>query len=195
MTLASKITLSRLFCAPIFAVLAIIYGQSVKSGAPDEAIRWWAVGIFIVASLSDALDGYIARHYDQRSKFGAFWDPIADKALLITGIITLTIIPWGQCEGGGWQIPIWFTLLMITRDIIIIVGIRILHYFKAHVPIHPHWTGKVCTVTQMILLGWVMLKIIPYPPFYPTIAAAIFTTWSGIEYFRQGLHMLKNRPR
>jgi len=186
MTLASKITLGRLFCAPIFAVLAIYYGESVKAEAPLEIIRWWAVGVFILASLSDALDGYLARKYNQRSKFGAFMDPFADKVLLLTGIIVLTFVPWGT----GWHIPIWFTALMIARDIIIIVGIWILHYFNSHVPIRPHWTGKVCTVTQMILLGWVMLKIIPFSPLYPTIAATIFTVWSGIEYFREGLRQL-----
>ena len=79
---------------------------------------------------------------------------------------------------------------MIARDIIIIVGIWILHYFNSHVPIKPHWSGKVCTFTQMLLLGWVMLKVIPFSPIYPTILATIFTIWSGIEYFRQGLHML-----
>ncbi|MCP5536685.1 MAG: CDP-alcohol phosphatidyltransferase family protein [Akkermansiaceae bacterium] len=186
MTLASKITLGRLFCAPVFAVLAVYYGESVKAGTPNETIRWWAVGVFIFAAVSDGIDGYIARHFNQRSKFGAFMDPFADKTLLLTGIVFLTFVPWGE----GWHIPIWFTALMIARDIIIIVGIWILHYFNSHVPIRPHWTGKVCTVTQMVLLGWVMLKIIPLDPLYPTIAATLFTVWSGIEYFRQGLHML-----
>ena len=186
-TLASKITLGRLFCAPVFAVLAVYYGDSVKSGTPNELIRWLAVGIFTLASASDALDGYLARHYDQKSKFGAFMDPFADKTLLLTGVVFLTFIPWGE----GWNIPWWFTTLMITRDIIIIAGIWILHYLNKHVPIKPHWTGKVCTVTQMILLGWVMLKIIPLSPIYPTILASIFTLWSGIEYFRQGLKQLK----
>ncbi|MGB0991749.1 MAG: CDP-diacylglycerol--glycerol-3-phosphate 3-phosphatidyltransferase [Akkermansiaceae bacterium] len=188
MTLASKITLTRLLMAPVFAVLAVYYGETVKAGSPNETFRYWAVGVFIFASASDALDGYIARRYNQRSKFGAFMDPFADKTLLLTGIVFLTFVPWGD----GWSIPIWFTALMIARDIIIIGGIWILHYFNSHVPIKPHWTGKVCTVTQMILLGWVMLKIIPFDPLYPTIAAAIFTLWSGIEYFRQGLHMLKD---
>jgi len=185
-TLASKITLMRILMAPIFAVLAVYYGESVKSGEPNEAIRWWAVGVFIFAAISDGIDGYIARHWDQDSKFGAFMDPFADKTLLLTGIVFLTFVPWGE----GWQIPIWFTALMITRDIIIIAGIWILHYLNHQVPIKPHWTGKVCTVTQMILLGWVMLKFIPLDPLYPTIAATIFTAWSGIEYFRQGLLQL-----
>jgi len=187
-TLATKITLFRLFLAPIFAVLAVYYGETVKAGAPDERLRWWAVGIFIFASSTDALDGYIARRYDQRSKFGAFMDPFADKTLLLTGIVFLTFVPWGE----DWYIPIWFTALMIVRDIIIIGGIWILHYFNSHVPIRPHWTGKVCTVTQMILLGWVMLKFIPFDPLYPTIAATIFTIWSGVEYFREGLRQLQD---
>lgn len=188
MTLASKITLMRLLMAPVFAVLAVYYGETVKAGNPDESLRWWAVGVFIFASLSDAVDGYIARRYNQRSKFGAFMDPFADKTLLLTGIVFLTFLPWGE----GWNIPIWFTALMILRDIIIIGGIWILHYFNSHVPIRPHWSGKICTVTQMILLGWVMLKIIPLSPIYPTIAATIFTVWSGIEYFREGLRQLNH---
>lgn len=167
-------------------MLAVYYGESIKAGKANETIRWWAVGIFIVAALSDGIDGYIARHFNQRSKFGAFIDPMADKTLLLTGIVFLTFIPWGD----GWHIPIWFTALMIARDIIIILGIWVLHYFNSHVPIKPHWSGKVCTFTQMLLLGWVMLKVIPLSPIYPTILATIFTVWSGIEYFRQGLHML-----
>ena len=115
MTLASKISVGRLLCAPVFAVLAIYYGESIKAGQANETIRWWAVGVFIIASLSDFVDGYIARHFNQRSKFGAFIDPLADKTLLLTGIVFLTFIPWGE----AWHIPIWFTALMIARDIII----------------------------------------------------------------------------
>lgn len=188
MTLASKISLMRLFLAPVFAALAVYYGETVKAGAPDERLRWCAVGVFIFASLTDAVDGFIARRFNQRSQFGAFIDPFADKTLLLTGIVFLTFVPWGE----GWHIPIWFTTLMIIRDIIIVGGICILHYFNSHVPIQPHWTGKVCTLTQMVLLGWVMLKIIPLDPIYPTVAAAVFTVWSGVEYFREGLRQLQN---
>lgn len=190
MTLASKITLSRLLCAPVFAVLAIYYGQSIQTGTPNELLRWFAVGIFTIAAASDGIDGYIARKLRQSSQLGACIDPIADKTLLLTGIITLTIAPWGD----NWRIPLWFTLIMIIRDIIIIVGICILYYVNKHVPIKPHWTGKVCTVTQMVLLGWVMLKLIPLSPIYPTILATIFTIWSGTEYFREGLRQIRKTP-
>lgn len=190
MTLASKITVSRLLCAPIFAALAFFYGQGVQADMPKEALRWLAVAVFTLAAASDGIDGYVARRFNQYSKLGAFIDPIADKTLLLTAIISLTIIPWGD----DWSIPLWFTLLMIIRDIIIIVGICILHYVNKHVPIKPHWTGKVCTVTQMTLLGWVMLKFTPFSPIYPTILATIFTIWSGIEYFREGLRQIKKKP-
>ena len=186
MTLASKITLLRLLLSPVFATLVVCYGHSVRAGIPDERFRWWAVGVFFFAATSDAIDGYIARRYNQHSKFGAFMDPFADKTLLLTAIVFLTFVHWGD----DWHIPVWFTVLMITRDIIIIGGIWILHYLNSHVPIRPHWSGKVCTVTQMVLLGWIMLKIIPLDPIYPTILASLFTVWSGIEYFREGLRQL-----
>ena len=187
MTLASKITLARIFLVPVFAVLAVYYGQSVKNGEPDELLRWAAVITFIVAAASDGIDGYLARRMKQRSSFGAILDPIADKALLLTALITLALVEWG---GNNWHIPIWFVGLVIARDILILGGICILYFINHHVPIKPHWTGKVCTVTQMVVLGWIMLKWIPLDPIYPTIVAAIFTYWSGHAYFLTGLHQL-----
>jgi CDP-diacylglycerol--glycerol-3-phosphate 3-phosphatidyltransferase len=187
MTLASKITLTRLMLVPVFAVLAIYYGRSVADGAPVEALRWWALGVFVTASASDGIDGWIARRWNQRSKFGAIIDPIADKSLLLTAIITLSAVDWGP---DGWRIPLWFTALVIVRDCIIRGGIAILHFINPHVPIQPHWTGKVCTVTQMFAIGWVMLKVVPFSPVYPCIVAGFFTTWSAIDYFREGLRQL-----
>jgi cardiolipin synthase (CMP-forming) len=187
-TFASKITVTRLLMVPVFAVLALHYGQSVKQGQPDESLRLAALIVFIVASASDALDGFIARHFNQHSKFGAFLDPIADKTLLLTGLITLSMIDWGAV---GWRIPLWFTALVIVRDIIIIGGIGILWKFQLKVEISPHWSGKICTVTQMCVLGWVMLRFTPISPIYPCAVAAFFTTWSGVSYFMLGLRLLK----
>jgi CDP-diacylglycerol--glycerol-3-phosphate 3-phosphatidyltransferase len=189
MTFASKITLSRLLMVPVFAVLALYYGQSVKQDQPEENLRIAALMVFIVASASDALDGFIARHFNQRSKFGAFLDPIADKTLLLTGMITLSMIDWGSV---GWRIPLWFTALVIVRDVIILGGIGILWRFQLKVEIRPHWSGKICTVTQMCALGWVMLRFSPISPIYPCAVAAFFTTWSGISYFMLGLRLLKS---
>ena len=95
MTLASKITLTRLLMVPVFVVLAMYYSQSIQEGQPQEWMRIAALVVFVTAAASDAVDGFIARHFNQRSAFGAMIDPIADKTLLLTGIITGT--PGGAC--------------------------------------------------------------------------------------------------
>jgi CDP-diacylglycerol--glycerol-3-phosphate 3-phosphatidyltransferase len=149
------------------------------------------VTIFIIASLSDALDGYLARKLQQFSRLGAFLDPLADKCLLLFALTTLAVFPWGP---EGWRLPPWFIVLVVTRDIIIVGGLWILHHYETGVKIKPHWSGKVCTVTQMIALGWVMLKWVPFSPLYPAILASIFTIWSGVSYFQLGLTLIRKVP-
>lgn len=188
MTLASKITVGRLFLVPVFVVFAVYYGLSVAAGEPEEVFRWWAVGIFILAAASDGLDGWIARRFNQRSSFGAKLDPVADKVLLLAGLVTLALVDWGE---GNWRVPGWFLALAVARDVMILGGIAVLHFTKGFVPIRPHWSGKVCTFTQMVLLGWVMLKWIDFSPLWPTIFATVFTIWSGVAYFLEGLSQLK----
>jgi CDP-diacylglycerol--glycerol-3-phosphate 3-phosphatidyltransferase/cardiolipin synthase len=189
MTFASKITLGRLMMVPVFAVLAIYYGVSIKEGRAQEALRIAALVVFVVASASDAVDGFIAKHFNQRSAFGAMIDPIADKTLLLTGIITLSLVDWGS---AGWRIPLWFTALVIVRDCVILGGIGILWYCKVTVKIDPHWSGKVCTFAQMFALGWVMLRFVVIDPIFPCALAAFFTVWSGVAYFRQGWKLLQS---
>ena len=191
MTFASKITITRIFMVPVFAVLALAYGLSVKSGHPEEALRWWALGFFVTAAGSDGIDGWVARHFNQMSKFGAFIDPIADKALLLTGVVTLSLVDWGA---DGWRLPAWFAAIVVLRDCIILGGIKVLYLNHCTVKIAPHWSGKVCTVTQMFALGWVMLKVLPFPPTWPCVIAAVFTVWSTVAYIRQGLRILR-QPR
>jgi len=188
MTLASRITVARILLVPVFAVFAVYYGASVAAGAPDERLRLAALITFIVAAVSDGLDGFIARRFNQRSQFGAVIDPLADKALLLTGIITLSLVDWGP---DGWRIPIWFTALVVFRDIIILGGIALLYYVNHKAKYNPTWIGKVCTFTQMLALGWVMLRVDLLSPIYPAALAALFTIWSGIDYFRFGMRQLQ----
>ncbi len=188
MTFASKITIARICLVPVFAVLAILYGISVNRGEAIDALRWWALGVFITAAATDGVDGWVARRFNQCSEFGAFIDPIADKSLLLTGVITLSFIDWGA---PGWRLPLWFTALVVLRDCIILGGIKILYQHHRTVKITPHWTGKVCTVTQMFALGWVMLRVATVSPVYPCAVAAVFTIWSSIAYIRQGQRILR----
>lgn len=175
---------------PVFALLAAAYAGTVREGLPDESLRWWALGVFVTAAASDGLDGWVARRFNQKSKFGAFIDPIADKALLLTGVITLSLVDWGP---DGWRIPPWFAVIVVLRDCIILGGIGVLWARRREVRISPHWTGKICTATQMFALGWVMLKVVPWPPFWPCVVAAFFTVWSGISYVREGCRILAAR--
>ena len=190
MTFASKITIARICLVPVYAILAFYYGHTVKSGQPEESLRWWALGVFVFAASTDGVDGWIARHFNQCSKFGAFIDPIADKALLLTGVITLSLVDWGA---PGWRLPLWFAAIVILRDCIILGGIRILWNHHRHVKIVPHWTGKVTTVAQMFAVGWVMLRLTNISPVYPCIIAGFFTIWSSIAYIRQGQRILRGQ--
>ena len=182
MTHASRITLARIALVPVFAVYVARYGLSVSAGTPIESLRWTSLILFVVASASDGLDGWVARRFNQRSKFGAFIDPLADKFLLITAIVFLSAFPW---DLDDWRIPPWFAWLVITRDTLIVVGIILVKRLVRNVHYTPHWTGKVCTVTQMIAIGWVMLKVRFLPPSYPCALAAFFTLWSGYRYFHE----------
>lgn len=190
MTFASKITIARICLVPVFAALAFWYGHTVNTGAANEALRWWALGVFVTAAATDGVDGWIARHFNQCSKFGAFIDPIADKALLLTGVITLSLVDWGT---PGWHLPLWFAAIVVLRDCIILGGIKILYINHRHVKIVPNWTGKVCTVTQMFAVGWVMLRVVPLSPVYPCFIAGVFTVWSSVAYIRQGWRILGGR--
>lgn len=187
-TFATQITCARIALVPVFAALALAYGLSVKAGAPNESLRWWALGVFIAASASDGIDGWIARKFNQKSDLGAFLDPLADKTLLLTGILVLSLVDWGK---EGWSLPLWFALLAALRDIIIVGGLFILKRRGKKVVISPSWVGKICTVTQMFALGWVMLKVVPYSPAIPAAIASFFTVWSGVRYFRQGWGALR----
>lgn len=192
MTPANQITIVRLLLVPVFAVFAARYGLGVEAGRPNESLRWAALGVFVLASATDGLDGWIARRFDQKSRLGAILDPLADKALLLTALITLSAVPWGADD---WRIPLWFAVLVIIRDIIILGGMSLIHLVHGHFHIRTHWTGKVCTVTQMIALGWVMLKIVPFDPLWPCLLAAVFTVISGAVYLREGIGQLRHGTR
>ncbi|PAW70679.1 MAG: hypothetical protein B9S30_02160, partial [Verrucomicrobiia bacterium Tous-C5FEB] len=113
MTLASKITVSRIVLIPVFAMLAWRYGQSVAAGEANELLRWWALAVFLVAAASDGIDGWIARRFNQKSDFGAFIDPIADKGLMLTGVVMAGLFDWGD---AGWRLPLWYVALVFLRE-------------------------------------------------------------------------------
>jgi cardiolipin synthase len=191
MTTANKITIVRIAMIPAFVLMAIYYGQSIQRGAPEEWQRFTAIVIFLVAAVSDGLDGYVARHYNQRSTLGVILDPIADKGLLLSGIITLSISNWSKADPDYGKFPLWFPVLVITRDVVIVVGSVVLHVLNGKVQVRPSWTGKVATVLQMAAIAWVMLQLKFLPLTYVVIAAGLFTLISGGVYVADGIRQLQ----
>src|ERR1041385_6849941 len=173
MTTANKITVIRILMIPIFVTLAIYYGESIQEGHPQDWVRFTAITVFLLAAISDGLDGYVARRYNQRSSLGVILDPIADKGLLLSGIITLSISNWSESDPDYGRFPAWFPVLVITRDVVILVGTAVLSLLCGldRVKVKPNWTGKVATVLQMAAIAWVMLQLRFLPLIYVVVAA------------------------
>ncbi|MDX1679411.1 MAG: CDP-alcohol phosphatidyltransferase family protein [Akkermansiaceae bacterium] len=188
MTLASKITIARICLVPVFVVLAFRYGATFDAGQPEPALRWWAVAVFIIAALSDGLDGWVARRFNQRSQLGAFLDPLADKLLMGWGVLVGTLVDWGE---AGWHLPMWFAIVVWSRDALMIIGLLVLRQAKRKIEFKPHIAGKLSTATQFIALAWVTLGLIKIDPAWPCAVAAFFTIWSAIAYFRQARALLR----
>ncbi|MGB8170885.1 MAG: CDP-diacylglycerol--glycerol-3-phosphate 3-phosphatidyltransferase [Chthoniobacteraceae bacterium] len=153
MTTANKITIARILMIPLFVMMAIYYGRGVQRGEPQDWQRWTAIAIFVVAAASDGIDGYIARRYNQRSRLGVVLDPIADKGLLLAAIITLSVSNW------AYEFPVWFPVLIVARDIVIVGGALTLHYLNGSVQVRPSWIGKTATALQMVAIALCMLQL------------------------------------
>ena len=152
MTTANKITIARIMMIPVFVMMAIYYGRSVQRGEPLEWQRWTAIAVFVAAAASDGIDGYIARRFNQKSRLGEVLDPLADKGLLLSGIITLSVSNW------AYEFPAWFPVLVVARDVVILSGTLTLHFLNGTVRVRPSWTGKTATAVQMIAIALCMLQ-------------------------------------
>ncbi len=186
MTLATQITLFRILLIPVFIGCLLYYYESSKQGAVQDLYRIAAVVVFLVASISDAVDGYIARHFNQRSQLGAILDPLADKALLLSAIITLSFV---QVEGLG-KLPLWFLVLVLSRDAILVAGFVCLHLFTRHIKVRPHWSGKLSTFLQMAAVSILLLKLSAFPLQLVVIAAGLFTAISLVIYLVRGIRSM-----
>ena len=169
MTTASKITLVRVFFIPLYMLLMYLsHGQA-------GLMMWLALGVFMLASLTDYIDGQIARRCNQVSDFGKFLDPLADKLLTIAAMVMF-------CEWG--MFPAWALMIVLTREFAV-TGLRLVAVGKGTV-IAAGSSGKFKTASTMIglcvmmafpgvaLLRWVIIGII-----------VLTTVYSGVEYFVQ----------
>ena len=169
MTTASKITLARVAMIPAF--MATMY----LSGGEAGLWMYISLAIFILASLTDFIDGYIARHYNQTTDFGKFLDPLADKLLTIAAMAMF-------CEWG--KFPAWALMIVLTREFAV-TGLRLVAVQKGTV-IAAGWSGKVKTASTMIgLCVWMAFPTVPILGWIVTGVIVITTLYSGVEYFIQ----------
>jgi cardiolipin synthase len=184
MTFANQLTIVRILLIPVFVLLSIYYGKGVENGTPQEWQRLAAIAVFILAAVTDGLDGYVARHWNQRSKLGAILDPIADKGLLITAIITLSLSNWNHA------FPLWFPVVVIARDAVILIGCGIVYFLDEKLEVKPSWLGKGATATQMVAIAWIMLQLPHY--LVSVYLAGIITLLSGVDYIARGVSQLRH---
>ena len=189
MTTANKITILRILLVPFFVVELIYY---IETG--NEIHRLASILSFAIAAILDGVDGFIARHYNQKSELGAILDPLADKLLLVSGIVTLSL-NHGTFLG---QMPLWLTGTIIGRDILILIGMVVIQLTVGKVAVQPRIIGKCATVLQMVVVIWILLKwdqhLDPRWADYLTVAAAICTGVSGLLYVWDGVKQLGSHP-
>jgi CDP-diacylglycerol--glycerol-3-phosphate 3-phosphatidyltransferase len=189
MTLANKITIARLCLIPVFGIFAWTYGTSVARGRPAECVRVIAALMFITIAAMDVLDGFIARRFNQRSRLGAILDPIADKGLVLTAIVVLTL------SNRSEDFPIWFPIAVIGRDAILVAGFLALSKTIGRVEIRPSKIGKTATLLQIAVILWLLLGLRGIGKIYLTTVATLFTIASGLGYVADGIRQAREAAR
>ncbi len=172
MNTANAITILRILLVPLFIIL-LIYNH-----------LGYALVIFLIAAFTDALDGFIARAFNQKTVLGSYLDPAADKVLLISAYLTLALKDF---------LPSWLTVIVISRDIIIIVGIMVLFFLdKKPDKRFPTFLSKVTTCFQIMTIFCVLFTLKEQPDFVHIFywATAVLTTLSGLDYIFKGLKSL-----
>jgi len=185
MTTANKITIVRILLVPLFIVEVLSY---VEQGR--EWHRYLAIAAFLVASVCDGVDGYIARRFNQRSELGAILDPLADKLLLVAGIVLLSL----HHEQYLPHLPLWLTATVISRDVLLLIGLAVIYYTFGKVVVKPHLIGKAATVLQMVAVCWALLKLPSGWLNWFALGATVCTGGSGAIYVLDGVRQLGASP-
>src|ERR1044071_5460643 len=144
-TIPNLLTIFRMVLIPLFVTL-LFYQRFL-----------WALGIFVTAGLTDGLDGLLARRFAQQSQLGTILDPIADKLMLVTAFIVLSMRSvFPQPLPGHLPIPFWVTIAVISRDVFIIVGAAAINMMTGFKGFRPSWLGKVSTTVQIFAIATII---------------------------------------
>lgn len=165
----NSLTIVRIVLIPAY-IASIIYGQ-----------YRYALALFLLAALTDALDGLIARMTNQKTALGTFLDPLADKFLLVSSFILFAIFGW---------IPKWLAITVISRDVIVVIGWLLLYMIMHYKVVEPVLLGKIAIVLQVCTLAYILLNLnlpgLPALPGSAFLLTALITALSGLQYIYRG---------
>jgi cardiolipin synthase len=179
LTPANQLTLLRMLLIPAFVIL-VLYGY-----------LGWALVVFATAGLTDALDGLIARRTGQKTRLGAWLDPMADKLLLVSTFVVLTVPNLGLAN----QLPIWLTVLIISRDVVIVLTVAIVNLAIGPRVFRPSVFGKVATATYIVTA--VVAMFFNYRGYQSVIvklfiyASLAITLISSLHYIRHAARIIE----
>ena len=170
LTIANQLTLLRMLLIPAFIVLIV------------EGELGWALAVFAIAGVTDALDGVIARRWGRKTTLGAWLDPMADKLMLVSAFVVLTLPNLGLAN----KLPLWLTALVISRDVCIVITVAIINLAIGRRTFRPSIFGKIATATYIVTVTMAMLfNYLGYHS--PLVDACVFaslaiTLFSGFHY-------------
>ncbi len=174
-TVPNFLTIIRMVLIPVF--VSLLFYQRFG----------WALGCFVFAGLTDGLDGLLARRFDQKSQLGTILDPIADKLLLVTAFVVLSLPSiFPQPMPRHLPVPFWVTAAVISRDVFIVVGAAAINIVTGFRRFRPSWIGKTNTVIQ--ILAVILILVAAFVPFLrgylPTVYTIVFAgaVFSGLHY-------------
>ena len=176
LTVPNMLTVFRMVLIPVFVTL--LFYQKFEL----------ALAVFVLAGLTDGLDGLLARRFDQESQLGTILDPIADKLMLVSAFIVLSMRSvFPQPIPSHLPVPFWVTVAVISRDVFIIVGAAAINIMTGFRGFRPSWLGKLNTTVQIVGITAIMFAAsVPYYTGYylPTVYVAVFALalFSGLHY-------------
>lgn len=170
LTLPNIVTCVRILLIPLF-VTSLVYRR-----------YGYALAVFLIAGVSDMLDGFLARLTNQKTELGAFLDPLADKFLLVTSFVLFAAYNW---------IPKWLAIVVISRDLIVVLGWVVLYLLYNISQVKPTVTGKSAIALQLVLITYVLVSVntdvVSPPDTWMMVLVAAFTVCSGFQYLYRGL--------
>jgi cardiolipin synthase len=187
-TVPNLLTMFRMALIPVFVSLLF----SRRFG--------WALGVFVLAGLTDGLDGLLARRLNQGSQLGTILDPIADKLLLVTSFIVLSIPAIAPHPlPRHFPVPFWVTVAVISRDVFIVVGAAAINIVTGFRSFRPSWLGKINTTVQILAIAAILIAA-SYPTlsgYLPTVYTTVFgfAVFSGVHYIFFASRLLNEERR